>query len=76
MARAKGFKYFVSGHLHEFYCADIFSRGKNSDLPNATIISVPSFITPDGNKQRFVDLEINDENYICKLFISHLINVQ
>lgn len=67
MARAKGFKYFVSGHLHEFYCADIFSRGKNSDLPNATIISVPSFITPDGNKQCFVDLDINDENYICKL---------
>lgn len=67
MARAKGFNYFVSGHLHEFYCVDIFSRGKNADLPSATIISVPSFITPDGNKQCFVDLEINDENYICRL---------
>lgn len=66
-ARAKGFRFFVSGHLHEFYCADIFSRGRDSDLPSATIISIPSFLRPGSSEQCFVDLEINNENYICKL---------
>ena len=66
-ARAKGFTYFVSGHLHEFYCADIISRGKDSDLPPATIISVPQFVNMDNNAQRFVELEIDERNYICRL---------
>lgn len=66
-ARAKGFTFFISGHLHEFYCADIFSRGKDSDLPSATIISVPRFINTDSGEQRFIDIDINNSDYICRL---------
>lgn len=66
-ARAKGFTFFISGHLHEFYCADILTRGKYSDLPGATIISVPSFINPSDNAPRFVELDINNDDYICRL---------
>jgi len=67
VARAKGFTFFVSGHLHEFYCVDMFSRGKNSDLPSATIVSVPSFINPGTLEQRFVELDIDNNDYICHL---------
>lgn len=66
-ARAKGFTFFISGHLHEFYCVDIFSRGKSSDLPGATIISVPMFTNQDNGDQQFVELEINSNDYLCRL---------
>lgn len=66
-ARAKGYTYFVSGHLHEFYCADITSRGKSSLLPSATLISVPTFINLDNNEVRFVELDIQENMYSCRL---------
>lgn len=66
-ARAKKYTYFVSGHLHEFYCVDITSRGKSSALPSATLISVPTFINTDTQAVRFVELEIKNDTYICRL---------
>lgn len=66
-ARAKGYTYFVSGHLHEFYCVDLTSRGKSSSLPDATLISVPTFINSDNNECRFVEVDIQENAYSCRL---------
>lgn len=66
IARAKDFTFFVSGHLHEFYCADITSHGK-SPLPTATLISVPNFVNADNQKIRFVELDINNDLYTCQV---------
>lgn len=66
-ARAKGYTFFISGHLHEFYCADITSRGKLSALPDATLISVPTFINPSDNNVQFVELDIQENTYFCRL---------
>lgn len=66
-ARAKGFQFFVSGHLHEFYCADITSRGKSSALPTATLISVPKFVDSDSGELRFVELDCRGNLYSCRM---------
>ena len=63
-ARAKGFSYFVNGHIHEFNCLEIESKGKKSDLSKALLLSVPSLMNHD--EQQFVELEIVNDGYTCR----------
>lgn len=66
LARGKRYRYFISGHLHEFYCVDLRSRGKDP-LPDATLISVPTVMDPSGSGARYVELDVREDQYTCRL---------